>query len=517
MKTKRNRFIAGLLAVGLLFSACASSPDEPESNSTPENSAKVEESSEQNEPETITILTSINVDTEGTDVNDNDHINYIRERTGINIQFINDAANYDQKMNTFMASNDLPDALMLMGDNQRLYLAKWVSEEMLMPLDDLLPEYGPHLLSEIKEEAWEVARQDGITYAVPFQRYDSTPYMTFLRKDWLENLGIDPEEDLKTIDDWYDMLKRFVTDDPDQNGVDDTFGIVSTTSGTHFTNFSLLDSFGAARSKVVDGELLPNYMLPEYKEWLKFYNRLYEERILDPEYVVNTGTQMWEKVASGKYGMFLWMWGLQEYLSKGLERDDLVAVPPPVREDGSQASYIYSSPNRHMMAITADSEKADTVLKFFDWSCTEEGAIFLYAGLEGKDYDIVDDEIILREDRKEKNLGWRQLTICIEMPNVDEEPIRGILEQSFGTLGIEHLNLATEYGGYDDLDLYCPVFEELTQYDLDTQVSEFTDKAITGAIDIDAEWDNYIDTLRKSGADVKIQLSTDWYNTSYNK
>lgn len=466
--------------------------------------------------ETITILTSINVDTEGTDINDNDYINYIRDAVDLDIQFINDATNnYDQKMNTMMASNEQPDAIMLMGDEQRSYLARWASEGMLLPLDDFLPEHGSNLLAEIKDEAWEVAKHDGVVYAVPFQRYDPTPFLTFARRDWLDNLGINPENDLKTIDDWYTMLSRFVTDDPNGTGQDDTYGIVSTTSGTHFTNFFLLDAFGAARDKVVDGELLPNYMLPEYKEWLKFMNKLYEERILDPEYVVNSGAQMWEKVAEGNYGMFMWFWGLQEFLSKGLDRNELVALQPPVRADGSASSYVYSSPNRHMMAITADSTKAEEVLKFFDWSCTEEGAIFLYAGLEDKDYDINNGEIVIREDRKGKNLGWRQLTLGVQMPNVGKQPILGILEQSFGALGMEHLELSNQYGAYNELSLFCPIFEEMSQYDLAAPVAEFTDKAITGEIDIDAEWDRYIEGLLRAGADVKIRLSTEWYNNEY--
>jgi len=465
----------------------------------------------------IVILTSINVDTEGTDVNDNDYINYIRDTIGVDIEFINDGTNqYRQKMNTMLASNNPPDAFMLMDVTQRTDLARWAEEGMLLPLDDYLAEYCPDLLASIKDEAWEVTKYDGKIYAVPFQRYDSTPYLTFVRKDWLENLGIDPD-DVKTIDDWYNMLKRFVTDDPDGNGIDDTYGIVSTSSGTHLTNSYFKDSFGAARAQVVDGELLPNYMLDGYKEWLKFMNKLYEEKILDPEYIVNSGSQMWEKVASGKYGMFLWFWGLQEYLSKGLDREDLVAMAPPLREDGSEASYIYSSPNRHMMAITADCENVEAVLKFFNWSCTEEGAIFLYAGLEGKDYDIVDGTIVLREDRKGKNLGWRQLTLGVQQPNVDQEPIKSILAQSFGELGMEHLALATKYGAYNDLDLFCPIFEELSQYDFDKIVSEYTDKAITGQVDIDATWDEYIQNLRQMGGDLKIQLSTDWYNNEYNK
>jgi putative aldouronate transport system substrate-binding protein len=466
----------------------------------------------------IVILTSINVDTEGTDVNDNDYINYIRDTINVDIEFINDGTtNYRQKMNTMLAGNQPLDAFMLMDVYQRIDLARWAGEGALMPLDDVLPKYGKDLLANIKDAAWKITKHDGKIYAVPFQRYDSTPYMTFVRKDWLERLRIDPEKDLVTIDDWYNMLKRFVTDDPDGNGRNDTAGIISTTSGTHFTNFTFLDSFGAARAKYVNGELLPNYMLPEYKEWLKFMNKLYNEKILDQEFIVASGSAMWDKLAEGKYGAFLWFWGLQEYLSKGLDRANLVAVSPPVRADGSKASYVYSSPNRHMMAITADCKNVEAVMKFFNWSCTEEGGVFLYAGLEGKDYTRVNGKIELKPDRRGKNLGWRQLTLGVQQPNVDKEPYRSILAQSFGDLGMQHLAKATSCGAYNELELYCPVFEELSQYDFNKPVAEFTDKAITGAINIDAEWDGYIRNLRRMGGDRKIQLSTEWYNGEYKK
>jgi putative aldouronate transport system substrate-binding protein len=465
----------------------------------------------------ITILTSINVDTEGTTVNDNDYINYVRKATGVDIQFINDGTpNYRQKMNAMLASNEPFDAFMLMANYQRVDLARWASEGMLLQLDEYLPKHAPLLLKDLKPAAWEVCKYEGKTYAIPFQRYDSSPYMTFVRKDWLDNLGINPATDLNTIEDWYQMLKRFTTDDPDRNGINDTFGIISTDSGYHFTNWSLLDSFGAARAKVVNGELLPNYILPEYKEWLKFMNRLYREKILDPEFIANGG-KLWDKIASKKYGVFLWFWGIQEYLSKGLSRDELVALPPPKRADGSEARYIYSSPNRHMMALTADCRNIEAALKFFNWTCSEEGGIFLYAGLEGKDYDKVNGKIEIRPDRRGKNLGWRQLTLGVEQPNVDREPLNSILSQSFGALGMEHLAMATKYGGYNDLELYCPVFEELSQYDFDKLISEFTDKAITGVINIDAEWDNYVRNFRRMGGDRKIELSTRWYNESYSK
>lgn len=517
MRNKRRMAMLLMAAVSAsLFSGCgaATSGTDPSVHEGESNTGAEVEPSAGERPK-VTILTNLNVDTEGKDVNDNDYIHYIEDQNGIDIELINEpsSSNYPQKLNTVMASNEIPDAVMLMGDTQRSDLARLADEGFLLPLDDLIGDY-PNLTANIKQAAWDVTKHNGSTYAVPFQRYDSSPYMTFMKREWLEALDINPETDLVTIDDWYNVMKRFVEEDPDGNGEADTYALTSTTSGTHFTNFTFLDSFGAAKAKYVDGELLPNYILPEYKEWLKFMHKLYEEKLLDPNFIVDDPANLWDKVTSGKYGSFMWFWGLTEYQSLGYDRTELVAVKPPVHKDGSEAQYVYSSPDRHMMAITTDCEHPELLLKLWNWACSEEGGIFVYGGLEGKDYDITNGQIVVRDDRKGKNLGWRQLTLGVQLPKVDEEPIYSIMAQNFGEQGMDTLALSNECGGYNDLELYCPIFSELQKYDLTKPVQEFTDKAITGAIDIDAEWDNYVAKWRQAGGDEKIKLSTEWYQQS---
>lgn len=464
----------------------------------------------------LTILTNINVDTEGTDVNSNDYIKYIEDQVGVDIEFINEtsSSNYPQKLNTMMASNNIPDVVMLMGNTQRTDLARFAEEGMLLSLDQYLSSY-PNLEQGIKPASWELTKNDNKIYAVPFQRFDSTPFMTFMKRQWLENLNIDQETDLVTIDDWYNVLKRFTTDDPDQNGKNDTYGLTATTSGTHFTNNIFLDAFGAAKNKYINGELLPNYILPEYKDWLKFMHELYAEKILDPNFIVDDPSTIWDKIAQeGNSGTFMWFWGLTEYLSKGYDRHDLVAIAPPVKNDGSPGSYIYSSPNRHMMAITTACKNPEAALKLFDWALSDEGGIFVYAGLENKDYDIIDGEIILRADRKGKNVGWRQLTLGVQNPNVDKNPLYDILVQSYGKQGMNDLQLANNSGTYNDLDLYAPTFTELQKYDLSKPVEEYTDKAIIGAVDIDSTWDSYVANWKRAGGDEWIKLMTNWYLSS---
>src|SRR5690625_5188612 len=59
---------------------------------------------------------------------------------------------------------------------------------------------------------------DGKIYGLPRTRPLGREAVS-IRKDWLENLGLDMPE---TIDDFYEVLKAFTNDDPDGNGEDDT-------------------------------------------------------------------------------------------------------------------------------------------------------------------------------------------------------------------------------------------------------------------------------------------------------
>ena len=55
------------------------------------------EDAKSDEPVKLVYFTSVNVDTEGHDVNDNPYINYIREKTGIDIEIMSEGTGYQEK------------------------------------------------------------------------------------------------------------------------------------------------------------------------------------------------------------------------------------------------------------------------------------------------------------------------------------------------------------------------------------------------------------------------------------
>ena len=467
----------------------------------------------QKEAVTLTYLTSVNVSTEGQSVSDNDYLKYIEEKNNVKINIISEATNYSQKMYTVMASGDLPDYLMVSSTNSRNDLAQFANEGLLLPLDSYVSK-SANLKGDISTDAWDMSKVNGKIYAVPMERYDRTPLLTFVRKDWLQNLNIDTGK-LKTIDDYYNMFKAFTYNDPDKDGKNDTVGIAATNAVTT-TLQTFMDSFNADKYQVVNGQMIPYYLTSGYENWLKFMNKLYSEKILDNEYLTNTKQQMLQKFDTGKYGGIETFWSLQDgTLLK--QAGNLVALTPPAKADGSEGKYFYQSgPVRHYIAVTKSCKHPDRVVSMMNWACSEEGAVFINLGLEGKDYNMVNSKPVVKADRAGTNWAWRFITLGIQMPKIDDQ-MKDLLTQAWGKDGYSRLELSNKYGTTDDFANQVPYYSELGDYDLNSKVQEYTNQAIIGKVNIDTTWDGYVANIKKAGGDQMIKLYTEWYNKSYKK
>ncbi len=466
-------------------------------------------------PVPLTFLTNINVDTEGYDGNSNPYVEYIEKCNNVDLTIISEATNYSQKVATILASNDLPDYILA---NTRDEALMWAKDGLLLPLDDYIAE-TENLKTAVSEAAWSLCTYGGATYCVPMERYDSTPYLSFVNRAVVEGLGVNME-DVKTLDDWYDLFYRMANEDGDKNGVNDTipFTIMmgaNTKMTDAYSMYAFLDCFGGALSEYTDdGELIPFYLTNGYKEWLKWMAKLYADGLVDVEYVTNTNQQFWEKAVSGKAGFFNAFWSIQNYTGLGGTRDELIPVLPALKADGTQAGLRYISPNRHYIVVTKDCKNPQAVIDLLDWAHSEEGGIFIHAGVEGLDYDVTDGKVVIRDDRRGKNWAWRFITLGVQKTDIDES-LTPIFEQTWGTDGLDALAMSAEIGFYDNVVMTAPYFDELADYDVEAVAISFRDNAIMGKVDIDAEWDSYVANWRKAGGDKWIELYTEHYLTNF--
>ena len=217
---------------------------------------------------------------------------------------------------------------------------------------------------------------------------------------------------------------------------------------------------------------------------------------------------------NGKFGVLNLFWSLSSLNSM---RENLYPLAPPQKVNGGgQSKYIYATPVRHWIVITSACNHPEKILQMYDWAETDAGSEFIHAGVEGWDFDRVNGELVIREDRVGINWAWRFITLGHQKSKVDSQ-LLPILTQSWGELAMEQLKLSEQYGANDPLYVSAPEFSELSDYDFDTYVASYRDEVIMGRKDVDSTWDSFVSGWYQFGGDHWVELYTDWYNTSYNK
>ena len=92
-------------------------------------------------------------------------------------------------------------------------------------------------------------------------------------------------------------------------------------------------------------------------------------------------------------------------------RENLYPLAPPQKVNGGgQSKYIYATPVRHWIGITSACKHPEKILQMYDWAETDAGSEFIHAGVEGWDFDRVNGELVIREDRVGINWAWRFIT-----------------------------------------------------------------------------------------------------------
>ncbi|MCU6712278.1 extracellular solute-binding protein [Paenibacillus sp. J5C_2022] len=281
---------------------------------------------------------------EGESLDDNIVLDLFREDMGIIWKNQWSAKNYAEKLNLAIASKDLPDIFMV--DAAQF---KELSEAgLLEDLSDIYEEYATDIVKEAFGYMDGVGLKMGSykdrLYGLPETR-DTTgkPNMLWIRKDWLDNLGLEVPE---SIDDVISVAKAFAELDPDQNGTaKDKLGIMATIGLFDSTGVGALDAFAAAYGaypgkwvKTDSGELAFGSVQPQMKTVLEKAHELYASGALDREFALKDGGKAIEDVIAGKIGMFyapFWApyWPIKDSMLND-PKADWIAVPPPPGPSG---------------------------------------------------------------------------------------------------------------------------------------------------------------------------------------
>lgn len=262
-------------------------------------------------------------------------------------------------------------------------------------LDTYLDEY-PNLKAFVEDEIWELSKIKGHFYGIPRLRIRPR-YAACYRKDWAEKLKLNPPE---TLDEIYTMLKAFTQEDPDENGKNDTIGLVSSWQNWKSKEWNGISTVTTALGGPNGWEyqeetqsMIPDFSTPEYLQTLQWFQKLYQEKLLDSSFPFLTAVQRQEKFVQGQAGMIFCVIDDVAELEEKLHLQDPdaeVEILPLISNKGNEYRVNATSGynglfvfNRLGKNTLQTEEQLRSVLEFYDKLCSQKGQELLLSGDAG--------------------------------------------------------------------------------------------------------------------------------------
>lgn len=418
------------------------------------------------------------------------------------------SAQYGDKLQASIAANDLADITHYWSFPDPKFTT-YAQQGAFLQLDELIKD--TKYIKDIPKEKWDMIKVDGKIFGIP--RPANPGRAVIVRKDWLDNLGLPIP---KTLDEFYNVAVKFAKEDPDQNGKDDTVGIIlNQTLGWHLDPIFMAFDAGNGWREMEDGTLMNASITPQRKEALTWLNKLYKDGGIDENFTIMKDNQMWEKLESGKAGLFL---GGQtnDYprfvtnLKKIDPKAELIMIRPPVGATG-KSGYPGGTGffGQFVLSGKLEEAKAKKAIELLDWQMSEEADNLRMKGVEGVHYTPNDDGTITMIGDKFVEEGISSL-----MPIGSTNPLSSIaMNASKEIQEAQKQNLT----GLADFDIISPAVDYLPSAavgeklaELDKIQREISVKIVIGDEPIEA-FDKFIEDWKAKGGEMLTKEVNEWY------
>ncbi|MGF6949993.1 putative aldouronate transport system substrate-binding protein [Neobacillus sp. B4I6] len=441
------------------------------------------------------------------------------------------SSDFSTKLNLAFASGEIPDVLFgasLTSEQE----VKYGKEGVLIPLEHLIEKYAPNIqkvLEENPDVKNSITTVDGHIYALPMVDKNAVWYMgpLWFNGKWLNALGV--KELPKTTDELYTLLKRFKTEDPNGNGKADEIPFTSMKNSSNQLDGArqwLLGAFGFTTWGIeeIDDKVVYTPAEDGYLEYLTFMNKLYSEKLMDPETFSQSGEQKKAKGQANQLGLFTdWF----SYFTTGDKEEEALDDPmyQPITSSITDKPVIPLSPGiyRGQFAITNKAANPEAAIRWVDYLYSKEGNELLNIGKAGDVWDWEDEasgtrkmlESPIEGKTIEDYRGTTTPDYGINVPALRHK-IEGFPESKF----TKFINAETDakikpYAKVPYPLVYLTPEEQeevgRIRADLDTYIEQMEAKFITGAEPL-SNWDKYIKTMNDMGVDKLVNIYQDAYD-----
>lgn len=455
----------------------------------------------------------------------------LEEKTGIKINFeqVSPTA-WAERKNLALASQDMPDIIIGgIGGMSDSEVNKYSSQGIIIELNDYIEKYAPNfnkLLGEKPDLDAVIRNPEGKIYGLPFYQElvsERIPDNLFINKKWLDTLGLKMPE---TTEEYYEVLKAFRTQDPNGNGIADEIPLTYRSNQRLTGELSLFGSFGVVDNDshlmIQDGKVLFSPAQEGYKEGIKYMNRLYMEGLIDPEVFTQDQSQYIGKGQSEEeiVGSFI-IFNDENYV--GVERayEDYETLLPLKGPDGDQLWNKYATGyDTNAFVITKNNKYPEASIRWADEFFTVETSMQAMQGEIGVNLEYRDGKYIIMDAPEGSSLNEIRSKICPAsyiFGMMTKEMIDNIQYKEDMTRKLERCEKYDPYTpkeilpvlrlSQDKLEKRANMFTDLTNY-----VAEMKAKWVTGEMDVENTWEEYIKTLKGMGVEEYVQIYQEAYD-----
>lgn len=462
------------------------------------------------------------------DFETNEFTKLYEEKTNVHINWeTTPKVGLKEKRNLLLASGNYPDILFgtdLTFEEQMMY----GSQGILIDMKPLIDKWGFELKKHLDNIDWlenAITTPDGSILSLPhidecFHCYYGQKM--WINNTWLEELGLDMPE---TTEDFKNVMIAFKEKDPNGNGKSDEVPLTGALNIWHseipdFLMCSFIYCDGddnTFRVTVKDGIVDCIADRPEFREGLRYIASMYELDLIDPGAFTQNRDQL-KQLGEGSEDQVIGAAssGWFGYFSSfdGERHKDYVAVPPLKGPEGVQlCGYYPFGYYTGAFSITNTNPYPDASYRWADWMFGEEGQRTKDIGREGIEWEKPEDgEIAINGEQAKirplaplgevQNITWK---VGPAGKTTDFRLSEVRAEDPYTPTGLETrlYNETQKYVGFEPEEVYPPLYMTNEQIDemaqikgaLMSYIEESMARFITGDLDIDKDWDQYVKGL----------------------
>lgn len=338
---------------------------------------------------------------------DNPVAEEITKKTGVKLQADIALDDPNQKLALMQASGQYDD-IILNVDNS---LDTMKGLGTVVKLDDLLDQYGSNIKSFYGDMLDRIRMEDKERGIYSFgvgagKAPDIVPGQYWGVGFNVQNQALKDQgyPQIKTPEDFENVIKTELAKQPLTADGQKRYGLSLITADNWRYNFSILQPANLVNGISLDGDYYLNpetnkvelaLQQPYMKEYIRWYNKMYNEGLIDPESFTQNYDTYLSKIATGRViGVIdgYWQFGNANSQLRNNNQGDLAYMPfTPLTDPanmtwkGDQAGNVAQSGG---FSISTSCKNPAKIVNFFNYLASEEGQILTEWGIEGVNYTV---------------------------------------------------------------------------------------------------------------------------------